>query len=97
MGWATRHIVELQAGRAVQFRPRGNSMLPLVKDGQLVTVEPLSGLPAVGSIVLCKVNGAEYLHLVKAVQGERVLIGNNKNKINGWTKSVYGLCVRVED
>jgi len=97
MGWATSYITELQAGKTVKFRPRGNSMTPLVKDGQLVTVEPLVGLPAVGDVVLCKVNGSEYLHLVKAVQGERVLIGNNKGKTNGWTKSVFGRCTKIED
>jgi hypothetical protein len=50
----------------------------------------------VGEIVLCKVNGAEFLRIVKAVQGGRVLIGNNKGRINGWTRNVYGRLVRVE-
>jgi hypothetical protein len=41
-----------------------------VESGQLCTIEPVQ--PAslrVGDIVLCKVNGREYLHLVKAIQG----------------------------
>jgi len=97
MGWATLHIEALQAGSVVQFRPHGNSMLPLIKSGQLVTVEPLRGVPAVGDIVLCRVGGAEYLHLVKAIQGERVLIANNRGKTNGWTKAVFGRCIKVED
>ena len=49
-------------------------------------------------IVLCKVHGAEYLHLVKAVQDGRFQIGNNKGRINGWigANGIYGMCVRVE-
>jgi hypothetical protein len=49
-------------------------------------------------IVLCKVNGSEYLHLVKAIQGPRFQIGNNRGRINGRItgKSIFGKCVRVE-
>jgi hypothetical protein len=71
-----------------------------IESGQLCTVAPLTD-PAtlkVGDIVLCKVRGAEYLHLVKAIQGERFQIGNNRGRINGWigASGIYGLCVRVE-
>lgn len=53
-------------------------MTPRVESGQLCTVAPvkLEEL-AIGDVVLCKVGGAEYLHLVKAIQGGRVQIGNN--------------------
>jgi hypothetical protein len=83
----------------VQFRPRGNSMQGKIDSGQLCTVAPVD--PAtlkVGDIVLCKVNGKQYLHLVKAIQGNRFQIGNNRGKINGWVSgnSIYGKCVRVE-
>jgi len=68
-----------------------------IESGQLCTVEPVEpGVVRVGDIVLCKVNGIEYLHIVKAVQGGRLLIGNNKGRINGWTRTVYGRLVRVE-
>ena len=36
-----------------------------------------------GDVVLCKVNGRHYLHLVKAIQGKRFQIGNNRGRING--------------
>jgi hypothetical protein len=70
-----------------------------IESGQLCTVEPVD--PAslqVGDIVLCKVNGRQYLHLIKAIQGGRFQIGNNRGKINGWTSAggIYGKCVRVE-
>jgi hypothetical protein len=53
----------------------------------------------VGDIVLCKVHGNEYLHIVKAIQGGRYQIGNNRGLINGWigASGIYGKCVRVED
>jgi phage repressor protein C with HTH and peptisase S24 domain len=98
VSWASRHIADLQAGRTVVFRPHGNSMQGRVESGQLCTVAPLEEPPVPGDVVLCKVNGAQYLHLVKAVQGDRVQIGNNKGRINGWTsrKQIYGKLVKVE-
>src|SRR5258705_6516676 len=100
MGWASVYIAKLQAGEQVSFRPRGNSMAPKIKSGQLCTVEPVD--PArvkPGDIVLCKVRGQEYLHLVKAVQGPRFQIGNNKGRINGWVAAggIFGKCVAVQD
>jgi len=86
MGWATAYIAKLKAGETVSFRPRGGSMTGKIESGQLCTVEPVSDLAAleVGDIVLCKVNGNEYLHLIKALQGQRFQIGNNRSFINGW-------------
>ena len=99
MGWATYHIAQLQNGETVRFRPRGNSMSPKIESGQLCTVEPVdpAGLK-VGDIVLCKVRGAEYIHLVKAIQGSRFQIGNNRGHINGWIgpRSIFGRLVKVE-
>lgn len=70
-----------------------------IESGQLCTVEPVD--PAtieVGDIVLCKVKGFEYIHLVKARRGDQFQIGNNKGRINGWIgpQSIFGKCVRVE-
>lgn len=92
MGWAQGHIAKLQAGETVQFRPRGHSMQGRVEDGQLCTVAPLSTPPQQGDVVLCKVRGKEYLHLVKAVKGTRYQIGNNKGYINGWIgiQAIFG-------
>jgi hypothetical protein len=99
MAWATQYISQLQAGETVQFRPRGGSMTGKIESGQLCTVEPVEpGTLEVGDIVLCKVNGSQYLHLIKAIQGARFQIGNNKGRINGWVgaSAIYGRCVRVE-
>ncbi len=99
MGWASVYIEKLRSGEAVSFRPRGNSMAGKVESGQLCTVEPFDPASlSVGDIVLCKVNGREYLHLVKAVQGQRFQIGNNRGRVNGWVSAgaIFGRCVKVE-
>jgi hypothetical protein len=74
-------------------------MSPKIESGQLCTVGPVDPTSlAVGEIVLCKVKGSEYLHLVKAIQGERFQIGNNRGFINGWigASAIYGRLLRVE-
>lgn len=40
MNWEL-HKEQLRKGESVQFRPRGNSMTPIIESGQLVTVEPV--------------------------------------------------------
>jgi hypothetical protein len=52
----------------------------------------------VDDIVLCKVNGFQYLHLIKAVQGKRFQIGSKRGRINGWIgeNGIYDKCVRIE-
>lgn len=100
VGWASRHIEKLLQGETVAFRPRGSSMKGKIESGQLCTVEPIKDASTllVDDIVLCKVHGAEYLHLIKAIQEGRFLIGNNRGRINGWigSHSIFGRCVRVE-
>lgn len=99
MGWATGHIERLQRGETVSFRPRGNSMAPRINSGALCTVEPVDAADiGIGDIVLCKVRGNQYLHFVKAIQGPRFQIGNNRGGINGWitASGIYGRLVSVE-
>jgi len=101
MGWAAGHIERLKCGETVQFRPRGSSMSGLIDSGQLCTVEPVAAATVLtrGDIVLCTVKGRDYLHLVKAVAGAAVQIGNNRGGVNGWTPraKVWGKLVHVED
>jgi len=99
MGWADGHITRLARGETVQFRPRGHSMTGKVNHGDLCTVAPLGDHPlAAGDIVLCRVKGNQYLHLVLAIQGDRYQIGNNRGGINGWIgrRAIYGRLVRVK-
>lgn len=97
--WATPYIKKLLEGEVVQFRPKGHSMTGKVNHNQLVTVSPLDDEPLTkGSIVLCKVRGNQYLHLIKAVRGDQYQIGNNKGHINGWVSrsSIYGKLTQVD-
>jgi hypothetical protein len=98
VGWASKYIERLQRGEIVEFRPRGNSMSGRIESGQLVTVVPVGNhVLKIGDIVLCKVNGVQYLHLVKAISGDRIQIGNNKGRINGWTsrRSIFGVVTAI--
>jgi len=99
VSWA-RHAKEaLRRGEVVQIRPRGHSMKGKVDSGALVTVEPCDAHDLrVGDIVLVRVHGIDYLHLIKAIDGGRFQIGNNRGRINGWVgaHSVYGIATRIE-
>ncbi len=100
MGWATMLIATLQEGQTVSFRPHGHSMTGKIESKQLCTVEPVDpSVLKVGDIVLCKVHGNQYLHLIMATDKERFLIGNNRGGINGWIgrNGIYGRLIRVED
>lgn len=100
MGWASQYIEKLKNKETVSFRPRGHSMKGKIDSGQLCTVAPIQDESElnVGDIVLCKVNGNQYLHLIKAIQGKRFQIGNNRGGINGWitANQIYGLLIKVE-
>jgi hypothetical protein len=71
-----------------------------IESRQLCTVVPADDPAslAVGDIVLCTVKGNHYLHLIKAIQGKRFQIGNNRGGINGWVgpNAIHGRCIRVE-
>ena len=89
------------AGATVDFRPSGSSMVPLIRSRQQVTVAPVDPAKVeVGDIVLARVAGSVYLHLVSGVDASRgrVQISNNRGRVNGWTNHarVFGLCVAVE-
>ena len=99
MSWATFAIEALREGRTIQVRPRGHSMKGKVNDRALVTLEPCD--PAtlvVGDIVLVRVAGRDYLHLIKAIDRGRFLIGNNRGGINGWVgaNGIYGKATKIE-
>jgi hypothetical protein len=101
MGWAIPYISKLRNGETVSFRPRGHSMKGKIESGQLCTVEPVTDFESLqkGDIVLCKINGAEYLHLIKAINGVRFQIGNNRGRINGWVgiNAIFGKLVKIEE
>lgn len=88
-------------GATVTFRPSGSSMVPLIRSRQQVVVAPVDPSKLeVGDIVLARVAGTVYLHLVWSVDlaRKRVQISNNRGRINGWTshERVFGICVAVD-
>jgi hypothetical protein len=98
MSWAKFAIETLQKGATTQVRPRGHSMKGKVEDGDLVTLAPCDPKSlAVDDIVLVRVKGTVYLHLIKAIDGERFLIGNNRGRLNGWVgpNALYGVATEV--
>jgi hypothetical protein len=101
MGMLDAMAARVAAGATVAFRPTGNSMGPLIRSRQLVTVAPVEpSRVQVGDIVLARVAGTVYLHLVSAVDhaAGRVQISNNRGRVNGWTNHarIFGICTAVD-
>jgi SOS-response transcriptional repressor LexA len=99
MSWATYAKDTLRRGESVQIRPRGHSMSGKVNDGDLITLAPYNpDTLRVGDIILVRVHGTDYVHLIKAVKQGRFLIGNNRGGTNGWVgkQAIYGIATKVE-
>lgn len=65
----------------------------------LVALEPCeTDNLKVGDVVLVRVKGRDYLHLIKAVNQGRFLIGNNRGSVNGWVghNCIYDIATKVE-
>jgi len=94
MNWKVEKLLE---GETIISKEPGNSMMPIIKSRQPVRIEPTTWEDVKkGDIVYCKVKGNLYTHLVKATNVKRgVLIGNNRGRINGWTKNVYGKVIEI--
>jgi len=77
----------------------GNSMTPILASGQVCEVTPVKdhSLLKKGDIVLCKVNGHVYLHMIHAIREPQFQIGNNHKHINGWVtaKNIYGIVTKI--
>lgn len=99
MNYATLAIERLREGQPARIKPHGNSMRPKVNDGDLVTLAPTNTtLLKAGDIVLVRCKGNVLLHLIKATDGPRFLIGNNHGGINGWVgpSAIYGIAISIE-
>jgi hypothetical protein len=72
MGMLDAAAQRVAAGATVELRPSGSSMVPLIRSRQRVIVVPVDPAKVeVGDIVLARVAGAVYLHLVSAVDQAR--------------------------
>ncbi len=100
MGWVNDALKELKAGRSVKIRPHGGSMRGRIESGQEVTLSPVTPQElAVDDVVLVRWKGNFLLHLIKEVNGNQILIGNNIGKENGWASvaDVFGKVIEVND
>jgi len=91
---------ELAAGRQVEMQPFGGSMRGRIESGQLVTLAPVKPSDIrVDDVVLVEWRGNFLLHLVKDVEGDQLLIGNNLGKVNGYVPSsaAIGKVISVRD
>jgi len=90
----------LKAGEVIKVTGKGQSMTPILKSGQPVICVPVTDKTLLDKrdIVLCKVNGHYYLHLIWSLKpGDRFLIGNNHNHPNGVIsrKNIFGKVVEI--
>ena len=86
-----RVLAELDESRTSKMKCFGNSMLPIIKSGTLLTIEKRE-VYEVGDIVFCKVKG-RYIDAHKIIKKDKqkgYQIANNRGWINGWTRTVYG-------
>ncbi len=90
-------VERLINGETFETHEGGNSMVPLIYSHQHHILAPITWDQCEkGDIVYCKVNGRFYTHLVKAVSNSQgCLIANNRGRVNGWTKKVYGKVIEV--
>lgn len=98
MTWVKEALASLQQGKDVQVRPLGGSMRGRIESGQLVTLTPARhDQLREGDAVFVRWKGGFLLHLIVEQEPERVLIGNNLGKINGWVprRDVLGVVVAV--
>jgi len=92
-------IALIAAGETVHFRVHGNSMIPRIYSGSVVTVQPVRDTSDLRpkDVVWCKVKGHLYTHLISAIRtksggGLEFQISNNKGRVNGWigVDKIYG-------
>ena len=94
---------KLREGETCKVTGIGNSMTPILKSRQPVICEPITEETELEKkdIVLAKVNGHFYLHLIWSIRknkdSETYLIGNNHNHANGWVSrnQIYGKVTKI--
>ena len=95
----------LRLGKAVRFKARGSSIRPLVRDGDILLVNPLeSSPPRIGEIVLCShARDRVVVHRVvrlRAREGEMSCLvqGDQSFAPDGWIHRalIYGRVVAIE-
>jgi SOS-response transcriptional repressor LexA len=88
---------ELETIGTGKMKGFGNSMMPIIKSGSLLTFEKRDKYE-VGDIAFCKVKGRFIdAHLITKIDAQgRYMIANNKGFENGWTNQIFGKVVNIE-
>ena len=84
----------LKAGETCIVVGYGNSMTPKLMSGEAVIMEPVTEETVLykNDIVLVKVKGHYYCHLISAIRNNSYQISNNHKHVNGWVskKNIFG-------
>lgn len=100
-GLENRQTAEhLMSGETCYVVGIGNSMTPILKSKQPVIVVPVTDETELKKrdIVLAKVKGHYYLHLIHSIKNDvSYLIGNNHGHMNGWVSraKIYGVVKEI--
>lgn len=88
---------ELDQSGSGKMKCFGNSMLPILKSGSLLTFVK-SEIYKPGDIVFCKVKGRfiDAHKITKTDPNKGYMIANNHGFENGWTKTIYGKAITAQ-
>lgn len=89
--------LELEESGTGKMKCFGNSMLPILKSGSLLTFVKQEAYE-IGDIVFCKVKGRfiDAHKIVKTDDNKGFLIANNHGYENGWTRIIFGKAIQSE-
>ena len=100
MSWAKAAIEALLRGEQSTLLYHGDAMQGRIDDGAEVTLAPVEpGELKVGDVVLARVKGEDYLHLITAIDRSTFFVGDNVGGIGGWIEkdALHGVVVKIED
>jgi SOS-response transcriptional repressor LexA len=88
---------ELEEKGTGKMKAFGNSMLPILKSGSLLTFTKKENYET-GDIVFCKVKGRfiDAHIIIKTDTNKGYLIANNHGYENGWTNRIYGCVIEAQ-
>lgn len=90
---------KLKRGEVCLVQGFRQSMTPLLKNGQVCEVAPVTDETDLkkNDIVFVRVNRHFYLHKITAIRRKSFQISNNHCHINGWVsrKCIYGIVTNV--
>lgn len=95
-------ITYLANGETIARFEFGDSMAPILKNGEYCIITPITtdniNDIKVGDAVLCEVNGYLMTHMVIAISdasanGRYFLIGNSNMELYGWTQNIFGKAI----